>query len=1021
MNTSWLRANLFATTALVGVAVAALAGTSAIAADAAASTAAASDAGAVEEVVVTGSHIPVAGYDTLQPAQNLTGETLKDRGFLNAGDALNELPIFGAAGNNNTGQQSGSQVGEQFVNLYGLGAQRTLVLVDGRRFVSGNAPIPVGTFGGAPPGQEVDLNDIPAGLIDHIEVVSVGGAPIYGADAIAGTVNVILKKNFQGVQVESQYGTSTQGDGKSYVGRALIGTNFADDKGNVTVAVEYTQQDGLTQANRPNTLPELDQAPGLPGQGCNFNACLVTNATVGSIFPGGIPTINAGALGLATQGGAILNAQHQPLAFAPNGNLVPVNLGIQNGGEVFAQGGDGVNLAPEQQFVAPQQRFLVDTLAHYDFTPHIQGYLETEFSQSNGTLTAGQAGYQSTFFAGQNGSAPLTFSLNNPYLTPQAVAALKAGLPAGQTTFGFTTSLNDVVPPQSTNDVETYRVVVGFKGDFEILGRKVNWDTSFNYGESDGHEDSFQINDTNFFNAINVVTGPNGQIECAVTANPPPLPVGNVSQPVSVSGCQPLDLFGLNAASAAAKAFIVAPDLAESIVTQRDVQVNLNGSPFDIWAGPVQLAGGFEFRQEGATYNVDEFALEGSRNAPATDVAGSYNTTELYAEATVPIISPSMHIPFVYSVEFNGAYRYIDNSLSGPVDVYTLGGKYRPIQDLELRGNYTHSVRAPSIEELFLPTAGTQSFAQDPCDATNITAVAPAARAANCAAAFAALGAPLAGFNSEVQNASVLGTTGGNPHLQDETAASWTAGFVARPHWVPHLSVAVDWVSIYLTNPITSLTLTQTLDACYDAATTVGNQFCNLFTRAPGTGQINGFNLPLANTGAQGFSGIQMQSDYSFDINEIPFIEKIHLNPNTNYGNLSFSLSAFFENSHYNEILGVITPTRGNIGDPVWKVNGSVRYRLGPWNFYLNGRYISPGRGDVTLPAIADQIEEVGNYWVWNTVLSYDVTKRVTVQVAVNDLFNQNPPEFAALLSGAAESTYDYFGQQVVFTVKAKF
>ena len=283
----------------------------------------------VDEIVVTGSRIPVAGYDTLQPAQILGGQVAIDKGLTNIGDALNQLPGFGPAGNNNTGQQSAAQVGEQFVNLYGLGAQRTLVLVNGRRFVSGNAPVPAGTFGGSPPGQEVDLNNIPLALIDHVEVVSVGGAPIYGADAIAGTVNIILKKNYQGLIIEGQYGQTRYNDGKTYAARVLGGANFLDDRGNITVTAEYTQQDGLTLANRPDTLPyETQQAPLSGSAGCGYNECLVTHATVASIFPGGIPTINAGLAnsGSPTYPSAIHNAAGQVVAFAPNGTLQAVNL-----------------------------------------------------------------------------------------------------------------------------------------------------------------------------------------------------------------------------------------------------------------------------------------------------------------------------------------------------------------------------------------------------------------------------------------------------------------------------------------------------------------------------------------------------------------------------------------------------------------------------------------------------------------------------------------------------------------------
>ncbi|HEY0435370.1 MAG TPA: TonB-dependent receptor plug domain-containing protein, partial [Phenylobacterium sp.] len=473
----------------------------------------------VTEIVVTGSRIPRAGFETLQPAQSISAETFADRGITNAGDALNELSAFGPAGSNNTGQQSGSNIGQQFVNLYNLGAQRTLVLVNGRRFVSGNAPTPPGTFGGPPPGQEVDLNDIPAGLIDHIEVLSVGGAPIYGADAIAGTVNIILKKNFEGVQVEAQAGAGREKGGYSYAGRAIVGGNFADDRGNVTATVEYTQQDGLTYSDRKD-LPYATFQPSDACKAAGFGACYVPNARVASIFPGGIPAINASLanLGSPTYPNAIHNAAGQVVAFASDGTLQPVNLGIQNNGLVFAQGGDGDNLRFQSSYIAPIKRTLIDTLAHYDFTPNIEGYLETEFSHAAGTQVAAQPRYQSTFFAGQKGAAPLQFTTDNPFLSPQARGILNA---AGASTFFVARANLDLAPQTFSNTIDVYRVVAGFKGDFEIADHKVNWDTSFDYGRSQAQGAYYDINQANFLNAIDVVTNPaNGQIVCRVTLTP---------------------------------------------------------------------------------------------------------------------------------------------------------------------------------------------------------------------------------------------------------------------------------------------------------------------------------------------------------------------------------------------------------------------------------------------------------------------------------------------------------------------
>ena len=508
-----------------------------------------------------------------------------------------------------------------------------------------------------------------------------------------------------------------------------------------------------------------------------------------------------------------------------------------------------------------------------------------------------------------------------------------------------------------------------------------------------------------------------GNIVCRVTLNPPAAPAGG-AQPTSVTGCQPLNLFGAGAPSAAARAFVTARDSATSVLSQRDVQLNVNGSPFDLWAGPVQLAARLRVPPgvAAATTSTPSRPRASAATPPTSSVAGSYNSKEFYGEMTVPLVSPRMAIPFVRSAELDGSFRRIENSLAGGANVFTLGLKYAPVDDIQFRGNVTHSVRAPSIEELFLPTTNTQSFAQDPCDPNYIAA--KPQRGTNCAAEFAALGASLNGFKSQVVNASVLGTTGGNADLLNERANAWTAGFVLRPRWVPRLSIALDWINIHLKDPITALTLTQVMDACYDSAS-YPNSFCGLFTRNA-QGQVTAFQTPLVNAGAQEFSGAQLDATYAIDVADLPFVSHIGLHHDRNYGSLSFETNAFFEEKHNTQILGVITKTRGDIGDPKWRVNASTRYRYGPLMVYLQGRYIDSGYADVTLQRSSQQIYGVSPYWVWNGAISYDITKRLTGELTINNLFNQDPPKYAITLSGQSLSTYDYFGQAFIFKLRAR-
>ena len=210
-------------------------------------TAGAPEAG---EIIVTGSRIPKPNYDTIQPSTVLSSQAIEQRGFVNAADALNELPQFGVPGSSPVGGAQGGAfgTGQSFVNFLGLGSQRTLVLVNGRRFISSNT---ASIFGAAAPGDQVDLAQINTKLIDRIETIAVGGAPIYGSDAIAGTINVILKHDYQGIDLDAENGISNYGDGNNWRIPGLVGHNFADGRGNLTASAEFNKGKGFTYNDRP--------------------------------------------------------------------------------------------------------------------------------------------------------------------------------------------------------------------------------------------------------------------------------------------------------------------------------------------------------------------------------------------------------------------------------------------------------------------------------------------------------------------------------------------------------------------------------------------------------------------------------------------------------------------------------------------------------------------------------------------------------------------------------------------------
>ena len=326
--------------------------------------------------------------------------------------------------------QGGFGIAQSFVDLYSLGSQRTLTLVNGRRFVSSST---ASLFNGATsPGQQVDLNVVPTILIDRVETVSVGGAPIYGADAIAGTVNIILKKDFEGLDVDAQAGVSDQKDAWNYRFRALAGLNFADGRGNVMGAAEFFKADGLVGTARRNFSQDLGfNAPLTPGP---YKTVLTPNGSVPQCQTSGMPLLDDGffgpAFGLNPNQIGVTNGAGQVLAWSPgSSSLSPYNLGQQTGNPIFWEGGDGMRLSEFSNILSPQERINIDGLANFKITEHFAVFAEAWFSEEHATNLVAQPAYNTALFGGAgtvNGN--FVVSINNPFLTPADRASIQNAL-----------------------------------------------------------------------------------------------------------------------------------------------------------------------------------------------------------------------------------------------------------------------------------------------------------------------------------------------------------------------------------------------------------------------------------------------------------------------------------------------------------------------------------------------------------------------------------------------------------------
>jgi iron complex outermembrane receptor protein len=971
----------------------------------------------LQEVIVTGSRIARPDLDRLEPTSIINSSTFDKRGYTDVGQALSELPSFGVQPSSSNNQQSAFGIGQSFVDLYSLGSQRTLVLVNGRRFVSSNTAS-VFTSGSnssvGGPGSQVDLNVIPTKLIDRVETISVGGAPIYGADAIAGTVNIILKKDYQGLDVDGQVGASGQGDAWNYRTRILAGQNFADGRGNVTAVAEFTKSDGLLGTERKVYAQDLQfESPAVKGP---FNSVLISNATVTPINFGGIPLVDDSFLSPAAGNPGsrigVTNAAGETLAFGNGSALTPYDVGAPSGNVVFASGGDGERLSQTTNLLSPTERVNVDVMPSFKINDHVNLYGEGWFSETHATNLIRQPLYQTPLFnsiAGQPGGN-LVISINNPFLTVSDRTLIQnalnnylatltaegktpnyAGVPVGPgqpvafpawntSQFYLSRGSMDLESGRATATQIMTRGVVGANGDFSIFNRNYTWDVSANYGTSSNTSVNPQVVYQNLTNALNATTNASGQIICAGV--PVNAPINTLA-----STCAPLNIFGNGSPSAAARDYITHLATATSYNTQRDVNASVAGDILQLPGGEWKGAISFENRRESADFSPDAFyTLNLGQNAQSA-VEGSYRTNELAIETLVPIFGPMQDIPALHRVEVEAAARRVDNSVAGNATTYTYGVHWYPVEDVQFRANKTKSIRAPSITELFLPTAQIGSFASDPCDHNfSKQGTAPATRQANCIAA----GIDPTTFNSTVVNATAQGFTGGNPNLASETAFSKTFGVVLRPRWIPKMSLTVDYIDISLKSAIETLSLTANLDACYDSPDYPTAPACSTFTRN-GNHQITSFHVGYVNAGLLEFTGIQAAFDYTLDLplalgsleTRLAYLDTQRLQSQVgaaSSNSLAGELNAGTTTGGGSKAKGNIDLLYANQGFS-WDVQGIF---LGPVNF-----------NNMNLPT-TQNIFGVGAWWLFNSTLGLQVNKSFKVQFIIDNVFNKQPP-FPAL------------------------
>ena len=1025
-----------------------------------------------DAIVVTGSRIRRPNLESPVPITSISQEELTMTGDVNVGDRLNDLPSLRSTFSQSNSTRFIGTAGINVLDLRGLGVERTLVLVNGRRHI---------TY--TPGDYLVDVNTIPTDLIERVDVVTGGQSAVYGSDAIAGVVNFILKRNFEGVRLRGQAGISSRGDrGVNFIS-LTAGENFFDNRANVAINLEYVDADPLYFRQRPNltgafsgrcqfnlaepTVGEPPEGDGVPDNQffCGVrNQAISNGGTLTAATPVAIVDVNGDGLlndAIPCNDPRVVNPAFVNPATAAQRCLNPgsltlganrfINIGPDStacevipgtdfrpfgSGNYIARPDDpcalGATLRDTGQLAPGLKRYMGNILAHFDWDDAFKPFVEAKFVRLDALQEGQPSFFQNTFpqFFGFGRGV----TCDNPFITDQMLATFQTigRCPAGRTATAlpFARFNVDFGGRQEKIRRDTYRIVGGIQGDFN---EDWNYEVSINYGRmrsrQDEHNDLhiFEVEDGvlvdagPFLKAVDAVRDPNtGEIVCRVNSTSlAQNPFGTADDDPA---CVPINMFGEGVPSEAALKYVNRTSWVKSKAAELDLLAYMGGDTsqwFSLPGGPVRFVIGAEDRYESAHQRADPISSAGGTffNAFPVFDPPKLNVKEVFGELEFPILRD---LPFAHELTVTGAARYSDyNTAANTTFAWNANAVWAPVRDIRFRGNYSKSVRVPTQSDLFTPPTQNFAFLNDTCDVLFIGTGSPN-RAANCAAA----GVPVGFINQPARSQTTEFVSAGNPFLTEETGKSWTLGFVATPRWVPGLSLSVDYYRIRVQNLIAVLGGQTILNQCFDLPQP--NQFCALiFPRNPDST----FASPALISAGVNFAK-QMADGIDFEL----------------------AYRKTFANGHKLNVHGVATrvlrrtnfvdplnPDASNrqlseLGDPKWAANLNLGYDFGrvgvTWSMNYVGKqtvglFEAQNEFDGNPPQNADQFSKV-----WYPDRLYHAARidfrvpqggknKFNFYVGVDNLFDKKPP--LGLLGTAGGDPYDtvgrflYAGAQVEF------
>lgn len=908
------------------------------------------------EVVVTGSRLGSRGFNAPTPVTVIGEAKLETRAPTNIADVLNEIPAFRQTSGPGQSQRSSAGSGQNNLDLRGLGIERTLLLIDGKR------------------QSTTDTNTIPVGMIERVEVVTGGASAAYGSDAVAGVANFILKHKLNGVEGTLQNGISQQGDNAEQFVSLTAGTSFASGRGSVVAGIDYANNKGV------GTI-----------YGRDWGRRQVELVSFGSTRPAGTPAqayLDDVTFSGMTPGGVIVAGPATVLntAFGPGGTPYPFQRGTVYSS--LMTGGSNPFMNPSGNFAirVPIERVTGMARAEYEFSPAFKLTAEGAYSRVDG-------GGVSNFFQAPS----IIVSINNPFLpTTVRNAAIAGGANPTTGTLTLGRTFTELGGYRYDTNRQTMRGSIGASGE---LGGSWKWDAYYQVSRSRDKTSNFtNVLGANFLEAAYAVRDASGAIVCGAATSNPNLNAARRDQVAAAraltnAACVPINIFGVGSPSAAAIDYVTGNSIKNLAVLTDRLHVaaaSISGSPFSTWAGPVQFATGFEYRNEKLSSLADPLS-QGQLWAATNGAtyAGSLNVKEGFVELGVPLAKDSE----IGTLDLNGAVRYTDYSTSGSVTTWKVGGVYEPFDAVRFRVTRSRDIRAPNLTDLF-QSGATQNVA----NFVN----------------------PRNGQTGNLRTQVV-----GNPNLVAERADTWTAGIVLQPKWaaVRGLRASFDYYNIEVNGVITSPQPLEIVQRCI-----AGDQsFCNAVTFDTTTFGLESVRRQPFNLNRLKTSGIDFELSYSTALDGVGIPGRLAVRALANH---TFELKTT-DSSGTIDRAGF---AQGN-GVPEWTGNIDLTYSQGGFIGTFGTRFFSAINFDALLvgpdspnynPAASNSIADntLPSRTYFDLSLQQEVLtsgrKSFQVFALVSNLLDKDPPGKAIFIRSGG-NPYDLIGRTFKAGVRFKF